>query len=152
MTPLRPCLENRVLLRRSHRARRYRLTLRPDGVAVATIPARGSEREAVHFVERNRDWLERARERQRRRPRAEAVWSVGTRILWRGEMTEVRLASPAGRSVCLASDVFRVPSLDGDLREALEAGFLRRARTELPSRAWELSTPRSGSKPDALRS
>jgi predicted metal-dependent hydrolase len=130
----------RIVLRRSARARRYRLTLRADGVAVATIPLRGSEREAVHFVEQHRGWLERARERQNRRARAEPVWSVGARILWRGEMTELRVASAAHPSVCLAADVFPVPQLHGDLRGPLEAGFLRRAGEELPPRAWELAT------------
>jgi predicted metal-dependent hydrolase len=106
---------------------------------VATIPLRGSEREAVRFVEQHRDWLERARERQRRRPRVEAVWEVGTSLLWRGALTEVRIASAVEPSVCLAADVFRVPRLEGDLRGALEARFLRKARTELPPRAWELA-------------
>jgi hypothetical protein len=128
-----------VILRRSERARRYRLTLRPDGVAVATIPRRGSEREAVRFVEHHRGWLERARDRQGRRPRVAATWEVGARIPWRGEMTEIRVASPATPAVCLASDVFPVPSLDGDLRGALEARIFERARTELPPRAWELA-------------
>ena len=45
---------------RSLRARHYRLTLRKDGVAVATVPARGSEREARLFVEKQGDWLARA--------------------------------------------------------------------------------------------
>ena len=35
-----------IVFERSYRARNYRLTLRRDGTAVATIPARGSEREA----------------------------------------------------------------------------------------------------------
>ena len=124
---------------RSARARGYRLTLRRDGTAVATIPAHGSEREARRFVEEHRDWLERARARQRRRPRAAAVWTVGTRILWRGELAEIRLASMLPPAVCAAADVFRVRQLDGDLRPALETHFTRRARIELPGRAWELA-------------
>ncbi len=126
-----------VILRRSATARQYRLTLRRDGTAVATIPARGSEREAWRFVERQRGWLERARARQLGRPRMEEVWTVGTRLLWRGELTEVRAAGPA--AVCLAADVFRVARPEGDLRPALEAQFARRARIELPARTWELS-------------
>jgi predicted metal-dependent hydrolase len=124
---------------RSSRARGYRLTLRRDGTAVATIPARGSEREARRFVEQHRDWLERARERQRARPRAAEAWTIGTRILWRGELTEIRLAAVHPPSVCAAADAFRVRQLDGDLRPALEALFNRRARIELPARAWELA-------------
>ncbi len=146
---------------RSLRARHYRLTLRKDGVAVATVPARGSEREARIFVEQHRDWLERARARHARRPRVAEIWTIGTQVLWRGELTEIRQASeapliPAGipvvasktprsagfsdkPSVCLAADVFRVASLGGDLRSTLEAHFARRAKIELPARAWELA-------------
>lgn len=133
---------------RSARARTYRLTLRRDGVAAVTIPARGSEREARAFVAAHQDWLARARARQARRPRPAAVWTVGTRVLWRGELTEIRVArAPATGSglagerpqVCLAADVFPVRTLDGDLRGPLEAQFARRARIELPARAWELA-------------
>jgi predicted metal-dependent hydrolase len=129
-----------VVFVRSRQARHYRLTLRRDGVAVATIPARGDEREARRFVEQHREWLERARARQARQPRAAQVWTLGTRVLWRGEMVEIRPAVAGERPrVCLAADVFRVPSFAGDLRSVLEAQFARRARIELPARAWELS-------------
>lgn len=129
-----------IVFERSHRARHYRLTLRRDGVAVATIPARGSEREALRFVEQHREWLERARERHRRRPRVAEVWVVGTHVLWRGQMTEIRVAAAGDRpQVCLAADVFRVSRLEGDLRPTLEAHFARRAKVELPARTWELA-------------
>lgn len=129
-----------IVFERSPRARRYRLTLRRDGTAVATIPARGSEREALRFVEQHRAWLERARERQRSRPRAAAAWPIGAQVLWRGELTEIRVAVAGERAqVCVAADVFRVRTLDGDLRPTLEAHFARRAKIELPARAWELA-------------
>jgi hypothetical protein len=129
-----------VVFRRSANARNYRLSLSREGIATATIPARGSMREAERFVELNHDWLERARERQRRRPRAAGVWTVGTAVLWRGEFAEIRPAAPGAKpSLCLGADVFRVPGLDGDLRPVLEARFIRLAKVELPARAWELS-------------
>ncbi|HYD83485.1 MAG TPA: SprT family zinc-dependent metalloprotease [Opitutus sp.] len=130
-----------VVFQRSDRARGYRLTLKRDGTAVATIPIRGSEREARRFVEQHQAWLERARERQRHKPRGADVWAVGTHVLWRGEMTEIRVASTAGDrpQVCLAADVFRVAKLDGDLRPTLESHFMRRAKIELPARTWELA-------------
>lgn len=145
-----PARTDEIVFERSHRARNYRLTLRRDGTAVATIPARGSEREAWRFVEQHRDWLDRARERHRRRPRAAEVWTPGTHVLWRGEMTEIRIAAggdapahlllpPNRPQVCLAADVFRVARIEADLRPTLEAHFARRARVELPARAWELS-------------
>ncbi len=134
-----PAPSGDVVFRRSDRARNYRLTLTRDGVAVATIPARGSEREARAFVELNRAWLERARERHRKKPRAAESWVPGVPVLWRGQMLEIRVAAESPPAVCLASDVFRVSRLDGDLRRILEAQFARRARIELPARAWELA-------------
>lgn len=149
---------------RSERARNYRLTLRKDGAAVATIPVCGNESEARRFVELHRAWLERARARQARKPRTAAVWSIGTSVLWRGELGEIRVAAEAplipagipgfvpetprtagfpGKAVCIAADVFRVPSLEGDLRVVLEARFARLARIELPARAWELAAETS---------
>jgi predicted metal-dependent hydrolase len=125
---------------RSERARHYRLTLRRDGIVVATVPRRGSEREARRFVEAHREWLERARARQQARPRAAEVWAPGTDVLWRGERQAVRVAADGDRPlVSLGADVFRVSRLGGDLRPALEAQFARRARIELPARAWELA-------------
>jgi hypothetical protein len=129
-----------VVFVRSDRARHYRLTLRRDGSAVATIPRRGSEREAQRFVEQHRDWLERARARQETWPRAAAVWMPGTSVLWRGREEMIRPAGEGGRpQVVLGADVFRVARTDGDLRAALEGQFARRARIELPARTWELA-------------
>jgi predicted metal-dependent hydrolase len=129
-----------VVFRRSASARSYRLSLSREGVAVATIPPRGSLREAQRFVERNGEWLERARERQRRRPRAADTWTIGTQVLWRGEFAEIRPAVQGERPVvCLGADVFRVPRLEGDLRAVLQARFVRLAKVELPARAWELA-------------
>jgi predicted metal-dependent hydrolase len=129
-----------IVFRRSANARNYRLSLGRDGVAVATVPAYGSIREAERFVERNRAWLERARARQRSRPRSADVWTVGTSLLWRGSFHEVRPAVPGEKpSVCLGADVFRVPRLDGDLRPVLESRFVRLAKIELPARTWELA-------------
>jgi predicted metal-dependent hydrolase len=125
---------------RSAQARRYRLTLRRDGVAVATIPLRGNEREAQRFVEQHREWLDRARERQAKRPRAAEIWTIGTHVLWRGEMQQIRVAVEGEKpQVSVAADVFRVASLGGDLRATLEAHFARRAKIELPARTWELA-------------
>jgi predicted metal-dependent hydrolase len=129
-----------IVFRRSDHARNYRLSLGRDGVAVATIPRRGTLREAERFVELNSEWLERARQRQHRRPRAPDTWTVGTRVLWRGQLEEVRVAAAGEKpSVCLGADVFRVASLEGDLKAALVSRFIRLAKVELPARAWELA-------------
>ncbi len=129
-----------LLFERSARARHYRLTLRRDGTAVVVIPLRGSEREARAFAAQHADWLERARARQTQRPRAAEVWVPGTHVLWRGEMTEIRVAADGPRpTVCLAADVFRVADFGRDLRPTLEAHFVRLAKVELPARTWELA-------------
>ncbi|MDD2765165.1 MAG: SprT family zinc-dependent metalloprotease [Opitutaceae bacterium] len=129
-----------ILFIRSDRAHRYRLTLRRDGTAVATIPRHGSERAARQFVGQHLGWLERARARQQARPHPAAVWLPGTPVLWRGEAQPIRVAADGGRPmISLGADVFRVPRLEGDLRPALEAQFARRARIELPARTWELA-------------
>jgi len=73
--------EPEVRFVRSARARQYRLTLRRDGVAVATIPRHGSECEARRFVEQHRIWLERAWARHQAQPRAAPVWTPGTAVL-----------------------------------------------------------------------
>lgn len=140
-------VSNEIVYQRSLRAKHYRLTLQRDGTAVATIPKRGSQRGAQKFVEQHRDWLERERSRQARRPRAAEVWVISTHVLWRGAMQEIRRATLEGAQflggdrpqVCLAADVFRVPSFDGDLRPTLEAHFARRGKIELPARTWELA-------------
>lgn len=129
-----------IVFERSLRAKNYRLTLRRDGVAVATIPARGTEREARAFVAQQEAWLQRARARQKARPRLPEVWTLGTHVLWRGEMTEIRAVEKGARpQVALGADVFRAARLDGNLRPTLEAHFQRVARVELPARTWELA-------------
>ncbi|HEY0863082.1 MAG TPA: SprT family zinc-dependent metalloprotease [Lacunisphaera sp.] len=136
----RPGAKPDLVYVRSLRARHYRLTLRKDGVAVATVPARGSEREARAFVEQHHDWLARARARHARKPRVAEVWTIGTPVLWRGELTEIRAAAAGERPMAsLAADIFRVATFEGDLRPALEAHFARRAKIELPARTWELA-------------
>jgi len=134
-TQSQPAIE----FKRSYKATRYRLTLKRDGTVLATIPARGSEREAKQFVESQKGWLERARQRQLKKPRSEEIWTIGTFVLWRGEMTQIRLAAEEPPAVCLAADVFRVYKTDGNLKPTLEASFARKARLELPGKMWELA-------------
>ncbi|ATC65103.1 metal-dependent hydrolase [Nibricoccus aquaticus] len=138
-----------IVFERSHRATNYRLTLRRDGVAVATIPAQGTERDARRFVEQHQDWLERARARQKLKPRGAVVWTLGAHVLWRGEMMEIRKAGEKQVTregifeerpmVSLGADVFRVSGFTGDLRATLESHFLHKAKIELPGRTWELA-------------
>lgn len=129
-----------IVFVRNMRAKHYRLTLRRDGTPVATIPARGSERRAQAFVKEHATWLRREYARQQQRPRLAEEWTVGTRIMWRGEMTEIRRAVGGERpTVALAADTFRVADLWRDLRPTLEGAFKSRARIELTARTWELA-------------
>ncbi len=129
-----------VTVRRSEKATRYRLSVGRDGVAVLTIPVRGSERQARQFLETQRDWLERTRSRLARLPRSAAVWTIGTSVLWRGEWRTIeRAAEEATPHVRLGGERFRVRDHAADLRATLEAHFRRIARIELPPRTWELA-------------
>ncbi len=63
-------------LRRSDRARHTRLTIRPDGEVVVTLPKRAPERWATDLVRARADWIDRhqvrmaaARDRLAARPR-----------------------------------------------------------------------------------
>jgi predicted metal-dependent hydrolase len=128
-----------VVVRRSLRARRYRLSVSRAGEAVLTIPARGSERRARQFLESQRDWLARTRSRLARLPRSAEIWTLGTRVLFRGEWCPIEPAPESTSQIVLGDTRFRVRSLQGDLRPALEAQFRRLARIELPARTWELA-------------
>lgn len=129
-----------VTVRRSEKATRYRLSVGRDGVAVLTIPLRGSERQARQFLETQRDWLERTRSRLARLPRSAAVWTIGTSVLWRGEWRSIeRAPEETTPHVRLGGERFRVREHEGDLRATLEAHFRRIARIELPPRTWELA-------------
>lgn len=52
-----------VTERVSHRARRPRVEVRPDGRVVLTIPRRGSRAAALRFLDDSRAWIERTRAR-----------------------------------------------------------------------------------------
>lgn len=128
-----------VVVRRSPKATRYRLSVGRDGAAVLTIPVRGSERQARQFLESQRDWLERTRNRLARLPRSATTWTIGTSVLWRGEWCTIERTGEATPQVALGHDRFRVRQHEGDLRPTLEAHFRRAARIELPARTWELA-------------
>ena len=126
---------------RNLRAKNYRLTLRRDGVPVATIPARGTEKEARAFVRQHADWLRSMQERHQRQPRMAERWVIGTTLMWRGDKVQIRSATEGPRpQVSLGADVFRVADLNSrDLRPTLESAFKSRARIELTARTWELA-------------
>ncbi len=128
-----------VVVRRSEKATRYRLSVGRDGAAVLTIPRRGSERQARQFLESQRDWLDRTRQRLSQLPRSALVWTLGTSVLWRGEWQVIGRSAERSPHVAIGPDRFRVQQHEGDLRATLEGHFRRIARIELPPRTWELA-------------
>lgn len=129
-----------IVFVRNLRAKHYRLTLRRDGTPVATIPAGGSARQAQAFVKEHTTWLRREHARHQQRPRMADEWTIGTRIMWRGEMLEIRRVVSGDRpEVALGAETFRVAELWRDLRPTLEGAFKSRARIELTARTWELA-------------
>ena len=115
------------------RARRYRLRLRPDGVARVTIPRRGSISAARDFVNRNLDWLERQFQLQAAQPKAPAHWSLGTEILFRGQ--PARIEAVDGKIV-VGTERITAPDT-GDLKPAIQKHLLKLAKQELPARVQE---------------
>ena len=56
--PTTPVLPALVFVRHP-RARRYIVSVRPDGAVRVTVPRRGSRREAEAFATSQRDWIDR---------------------------------------------------------------------------------------------
>jgi hypothetical protein len=122
------------VLVRSPRARRYILRLRPDGVVRVTIPARGSRREALEVIERNRSWIERQWRQRMAERRAHDLWQDGTRILFRGhEVTLAVWSTHDGWLVRFADQTVRVgPNIR--IRDAVEGRLRDLAEHELAPR------------------
>jgi len=78
-----------LALVRNPRARRYVLRLRPDGVARVTIPRGGSVHAAKEFAERHTAWLARQLQRLETRPVRPAAWTLGSEVLFRGELVRL---------------------------------------------------------------
>lgn len=118
-------------LRRSARARRLRITVRPEGVEVVA-PSRASQREIAAFVQHHRDWVRdkvgALRQRLAHHAGPERL-ADGGRILFRGRWVDldIRPRSGAGARARYA-DGFVVEvseALDGERREAMVEGALR---------------------------
>lgn len=129
---------------RHPRARRYVLRLTPDGTPRVTIPRWGSKREALAFLESQREWVSRERQRQAERARGRPTrdWFDGHRVLLGGR--EMALCRGVGRraGVVEGDGVLHVTPRDRDganLRPVASAWMLARARRVLPARLLELA-------------
>jgi predicted metal-dependent hydrolase len=129
---------------RHPRARRYVLRLTPDGTPRVTIPRWGSKREALAFLESQRDWVarERTRQAERARTRPAREWLDGSAVLVEGRQLSLRAAIGRRAGVVEGDGVLFVTSRlrDGaDLRPVASAWLLARARRVLPARLLELA-------------
>ena len=120
------------------RARRFLLRLKPDGTARVTIPRGGSVSEAHRFAERNLSWLEQQLQQLATRPKHPAPLSVGSEILFRGEM--LRIEAAAHGLIQFGNETVKVAGHDPDQRPAIERHLWRLATKELPPVVVEYAT------------
>lgn len=129
---------------RHPRARQYVLRVLADGTPRVTIPRWGSKREALAFLDAQREWVVRQRARQAERGRVAPPreWGAGHQILLGGRLITLRRGS-AGRCGVLAEDdalIVTPRDRDGDdLRPVAAAWLLGRARRLLPARLLALA-------------
>jgi predicted metal-dependent hydrolase len=122
------------------RARCYLLSVQPDGSARLVIPRRGSEPEGIRFLERSEAWLLKRLAQWRSRSHSRQQWLDGTRFLFRGEETELRVAAePPAVRLSFADQSISVPRELPDYRDAVLAHLRKLAERELPARTRELA-------------
>ena len=129
---------------RHPRARQYVLRVLADGTPRVTIPRWGSKREALAFLEAQREWVARQRtklaEKVRVAPPRE--WTDGHAVLLDGRTIALRRGS-ASRAGVVEHDEALIVSprrRDGDdLRPVASAWLLARARRLLPPRLLSLA-------------
>jgi hypothetical protein len=124
----------------SVRARRYLLRIEPDGAARLVIPRRGSRAEAMRFLDRSRDWLERRHRQWLAHRSLRKPWQDGATFLYRGEEVRLRVeADLFGTMLSFADQALRGVEPAVDFRPAIQAHLRRIAERELPSRTRELA-------------
>ncbi len=121
------------------RARRYLLGLRPDGAARLVIPRRGSEAEGLQFLDRSEAWLLKRLAHWKSRDTTRQLWGEGTRFLYRGEETVLRVENEGRITLTFADQKLAVAHSVPDYRAAVFAHLRRIAERELPVRTRELA-------------
>ncbi len=125
---------------RSDRARRYLLRLDEDGAARLVIPRRGSQAEAMRFLERSRSWLERRYRQWLTRQTARAPWKDGSILLFRGEPVTLHVSNDLfGAVITFADQTLRAVALAADYRAEIQAHLRALAEQELPMRTHQLA-------------
>jgi predicted metal-dependent hydrolase len=116
-------------VRRSARARRARVHVRPDGAVEVVLPARASEAVAAAAVVELRPWIER---RLREAERQQAV--VADRGGWVPYLGEQLSLAPEPERTRVHRRGSRLLVPEGDPRPALERWYRRAARSEIATR------------------
>ena len=125
-----------LLFVRNHRARRYLLRIRQDGVARVTVPRRGSISTAREFVGKNIGWLERQIQRLEAQPK-NTEWKLGTEIYFRGE--QVKIEVETANQIRFGSELLSLRDVGVDLRPAIQKHLRKLAQKELSARVMELA-------------
>jgi predicted metal-dependent hydrolase len=126
-----------LLFVQNHRARRYLLRLKSDGVARVTVPKRGSISTAREFVGKNIGWLEQQIQRLEAQPKKTAEWRLGTEIYFRGE--QVKIEVETANQIRFCSELLSLRDVSVDLRPAIQKHLRKLAQKELPVRVMELA-------------
>ncbi len=126
-----------IRLIRHPRARRYVLRLQPDGQARVTIPRGGSLAEARRFAEQNKSWLTEQLQKRAAQPAHPQAWLPGTEILFRGELTALKINENS--LIQFGSETLKAIDPTADLRPAIEKYLRKLAAKELPPRTFELA-------------
>jgi predicted metal-dependent hydrolase len=122
------------------RARRYLLSVQPDGDARLVIPRRGSEAEGLRFLERSEAWLLKRLAHRRSRSHARQPWVDGARFLFRGEETGLQVEKcEGGWRLFFVDQIIPVPYELPDYRDLVLGHLRRMAERELPARTRELA-------------
>ena len=129
---------------RHPRARQYVLRVLPDGTPRVTIPRWGSKRDALAFLEAQREWVARQRARQAERTHVapSRVWRDGHQVLLGGRAVALRRGTARRAGVEETDDTWLVtprPRDGDDLRPIAAAWLLARARQLLPPRLLTLA-------------
>lgn len=129
-----------VQLVANRRARRYIVRVVDDRSVRVTIPQGGSRREGMAFFQRSLDWVgARLVERQKGRAQREALWRVGGRIWYRGQLESI-VAEGVGLSQEIRVGQLRMvgPFVHAELRTTIEGAMRREAGDVLPRRLQAL--------------
>jgi predicted metal-dependent hydrolase len=128
----------RLVLVRNPQARRYVLRLRPDGAARVTVPRGGSALEARRFAERNKNWIERQLQKLDAYPKRPKEWLIGTEILFRGVLTEIKAGANGERDLIrLGSESVKVADSLANLHPEIQKHLWELAEKELPPVVWK---------------